>query len=208
MTDDWLDLPGLEPDLEADAEYDLHDELGGHPLEAVPDLLEEAPDPPIADDLALDTPQQHDLDEAAVARDALVDVYGVSADDLSAVADRLGLPPDLDSLSAAVVLGELGLDASAQHGDLDGLAVAVSAGQEVLVNGALGPLAVLAVGAESVELQDSAGVLTQVPIREFEDAWAQASYAMVVAEPVAAAAEVVLSTGPVTVLGMSWPQAT
>lgn len=202
MTDSWPDLS--DPERGNDAEYDLHEEPPG----LASDMSADAPDRPFFEDLAHDVPTQHDLDEAAVARDALVEVYGVSADDLSVVAERLGLPADLDSLSAAVVLGELGLDAAAQYGDMDGLADAVSGGQEVLVNGALGPLAVLALGSEAVELQDRSGALTLVPLRDFEDAWAQASYAMVVAEPAAPAAEVVLATGPVTVLGMSWPQAT
>ena len=57
---------------------------------------------------------------------------------------------------------------------------------------------------DEVHLQDRSGAVTAVPVTEFEDAWSQASYAMVVGDAPGPSGEVVLSTGPTTVLGMSW----
>lgn len=187
MNEHWSDLPDFDGDHDlSDAHHWHHDDLGLH-----------------ADDLPDDTPDllHHDVD-TAVGGDVFTDVYGV---DVSAVVERLGLPDELDSVDAAVVLNELGLDATALHGDVDGLAARVEAGEEVVVDGPSGRLAVVGVSEDLVQLQDRTGALLEAPLAQFEDAWAAGSYAMVVAEPLPATGEILLDTGPVTVLGMTWP---
>jgi hypothetical protein len=214
--DHWPDLP--DEDAPLDLPDDLHNDFGLHdlyddahehgPVHEDHDLPAPEPEhePPAHDEIVLDL--QHDevpLDLAAVGGDALAETFGVDHAAYDDVVARLGLPAALDSHSAAVVLGELGLDAAVEHGDLDSLAASVADGEEVVLTGPQGRLTVTAVGDGVVELTAADGSTSQVDVAAFESAWEQASYAMVVAEPAAAAGEVVLATGPVPVLGLSWP---
>jgi hypothetical protein len=204
MTDHWPDLP----DHEALHDGDLHDhDPLGHDLAAEHGGWQvDVPEPVQHDEVALHLdPVHHDADVTAVDRDVLADVYGVEPGALAEAADRLGLPSDVDGYGAAVLLGELGVDAAVLHGDVDGLAAEVGTGHEVVLSGAAGLLTVVAVDDTGIELQDRTGAVTRVELPAFEDAWAQASYAMVVAEPAPLTGEIVLETGPVTVLGMAWP---
>jgi hypothetical protein len=204
MTDHWPDLP----DHDALHDSGLHDhEPLGHDLAAEHAGWHlDVPEPVHHDEVALHLdPVHHDAGVTAVDRDVLADVYGVEPGALAEAADRLGLPPEVDGYGAAVLLGELGVDAAVLHGDVDGLAAEVDAGHEVVVHGVAGRLTVVAVDGSGVELQDGTGAVTRVELPAFEDAWAQASYAMVVADPAPLTGEIVLETGPVTVLGMSWP---
>ncbi len=204
MTDHWPDVP----DHDAVPEHDHLDELG-HDLAAEHDAWQpDLPDVVHHDEVSLHLDLvHHDVDVAAVDRDVLTDVYGVQPDALADAAARLGLPDDIDGHGAAVLLGELGVDAAVVHGDVDGLAAELEAGHEVMVHGTTGRLTLVGIDTDGVDLQDVTGAVTRVELTAFEDAWAQASYAMVVAEPLPAAGEIVLETGPVSVLGMSWPPA-
>lgn len=209
MTDHWPDLP--EPDA-GDALHDIHHHDPGlhdlgHDLAAEHGVWHPEPaEHLLPEEVALHLGDvHHEADLTAVDRAVLADVYGVEPAALDAAAERLGLPEDVDGYGAAVLLGEVGVDAAALHGDVDSLAAELADGHEVVVNGPTGRLTVLAVDDAAIVLQDPAGVVTQVELPAFEAVWAEASYAMVVAEPATPAGEIVLDTGPVTVLGMSWP---
>ena len=222
--DGWSGDALLDDEWAGDDAFDL---TGGDLFEAPVDLAldpaatsdPEPGDPPTVEasrafevdaEISLDLPADEPLhvDVATLSSDVLADAFGVAPGAWAEVASRLDLDDALDGHSAAVLLGELGVDASVEHGDMDGLAAAVASGQDVRLSSTTGALAVTAVDVRlgTVEISDpGSGSTSQVDLRAFEAAWEQASYAMVVAEPSAAADEVVLSTGPVTVLGLTWP---
>lgn len=210
------DLAALDDDLwqdEAPPPDDVEPAAAGEPEPGPGEAPAAAPE--ISLDLDPDLPDDGvpladvDVDAAtlAVSTGSLADVFGVSGGSAAEVTQRLGLGDEVDGHAAAVVLGELGLDAAAEHGDVDALAAAVAAGAEVLVPAAGGPLAVTAVdlAGGTVELRSAAGEVRAVGLAQFEAVWESASYAMVVAEPAQAAGEVALSTGPVVLLGVTWP---
>src|SRR4051812_16414619 len=123
MTDHWPDLP--DPDLHDVVEHtdplhhhdpDTHDL--GHDVAAEHGAwhLEPAEHLP-ADEVRLGD-VHHDADLTAVDRGVLAEVYGVEPAALDAAAERLGLPEDVSGYGAAVLLGEVGVDAAALHGDV------------------------------------------------------------------------------------------
>jgi hypothetical protein len=168
----------------------------------------------LTDHLGLPWPQPADgcggLDTVVAAAQAFV---GVDAGDLTTVLHGLGLTDadltfGIDGHTTALALGELGLDATAVHGDVDDLANRLESGQEVLVTGPDGgPLTLerIDLSGGTVGLVAVDGSRQDVPLHAFEERWEASSYAMVVADgPTSGGEDIALSTGPVTVLAMTW----
>lgn len=149
----------------------------------------------------------------AEAFDHVLQAGGVAWEPLLEVVERLGLTSEfelgLDAHASAVVLGEMGVDAIAEHGSLDDLAHRLDAGDDMVCSAADGSLVtVLEVGDTGVLVAWSAGAdqaTALVPGDAFEDAWSDSGYAMVTVEPTVSVDGPISLGSTVTVLQLSLP---
>lgn len=114
--------------------------------------------------------------------------------------DDLGL--GVDARQAVRVLESLGMTGRIEHSNVDDVLSRLDAGQEVVIDSADGPMAVLDISDETVRLERLSDETDfEVSRAHFEDRWSGALNEIVVAEPQGqSAAEVVLDEPEIVIL--------